>query len=101
MNNHNSGQTTLTCRTCGSKITISNSCMEGITEFQCAVCGFHMTDREIAFMKMHYYLLLTQAYNEFCGPKVDFFSYEINLFADNAGDLLITEDNGNSEGGSA
>ena len=42
-------------------------------------CGMRMTDREMARLKMHLYLLWTQIYNDHCGALVELFDYDIDL----------------------
>lgn len=91
------GHTAITCRRCGTMTVIDNKALE-VTEHKCPKCGQPMTDREMARMKMHLYLLWTQMYNDNCGPLFEAFDYDIDLHPRYAEDLKETKENGNREG---
>lgn len=96
------GDTTITCRNCGTLTAISNRTLEAVTEHKCPNCNMRMTDREMARMKMHLYSLWTELYDTLFGPTVELFSYNINLHPHyevyEAG-VEESEENGNQEGG--
>lgn len=92
------GNTTITCRMCGSVTVIENRTLEKIIEHKCPNCRQPMSDRELARMKLHLYLLWTQIYNEHCGPLFERFDYHINLHPHYEPDVAELEENGNREG---
>ena len=73
------GHTTITCRKCRTVTAVDNNTLEALTEHRCPGCGIRMTDREMARLKMHLYLLWTQIYNDHCGALVELFDYDIDL----------------------
>ncbi len=73
------GHTTITCRKCRTVTAVDNKTLETLTEHKCPNCGMRMTDREMARLKMHLYLLWTQIYNDHCGALVELFDYDIDL----------------------
>lgn len=93
------GHTAITCRLCGTVTAIDNEALEALTVHKCPRCGQKMTDREIARLKMHLYLLWSKIYDEHCGPMVELFDYEINLMPHITEDVEKMEENGNREGG--
>lgn len=82
------GQTAITCRGCKTPAFVDNLSLEAMTEYGCPNCGKRMTDRELARLKMHYYYLVTEGYNNGpFGPIREFFDYDILLdphFEENA-----------------
>ena len=73
------GHTTITCRKCRAVTAVDNKTLETLTDHKCPNCGMRMTDREMARLKMHLYLLWTQIYNDHCGALVELFDYDIDL----------------------
>ena len=80
------GHTTITCKMCGAVTVIDNSSLEELTEHRCPVCNIRMTDREVARLKMHLYLLWLKLYEEHCGAMVELFDYEIKLLPQEMGE---------------
>lgn len=75
------GATKITCRWCGTEQEIPNETVEAMREYQCPECNHRMTDRELARLKMHYYLMVWDSLNR-TPPFPPFkpqFDYSIDL----------------------
>lgn len=73
------GHTVITCRNCRTVTVIDNKTLEVITEHICPECRIRMTDRELSRLKMHLFYLWLQMYDDYCGPMMELFDYDINL----------------------
>ena len=80
------GYATIRCKMCGAATTIGHSSLEVLTQHSCPVCNIRMTDREVARMKMHLYLLWLKLYEEHYGTMVELFDYEIKLLPQEMGE---------------
>ena len=92
------GYTSIACRSCGKLTVIDNKTLESITEHKCPFCGQPMTDREMAFMKMHLYFLWTDMYQKHFGTLIPMFEYCIELNPHMVENMVESEENGNQEG---
>ena len=74
------GHTAITCRRCKTLAAVENMSLEAMTEHRCPACGKRMTDREFARLKMHYYYMVTEGFNNGpFGPLHEDFDYHILL----------------------
>lgn len=76
------GHTSITCRHCGTMAVVDNADLEAMREHRCPACNFRMTDYELARLKMHYYLMMTQMYWKHWGSLSQYeqFNYDIHLW---------------------
>lgn len=93
------GRTTIKCHSCGAVAVMDSKTLGAMTEYACPRCGTHMPDRELARIKLHFYVSLSNVYNSF-GPMMKTkFDYCLDPRPCLMHDMAESEENGNREGG--